>query len=83
MTDWGEVGVIAAELIETLVKDYEDEDVEIGTVAIIVEITGKEEDPEERWTTVTYRCNDARRWIQAGLFDAASEAVRSTSEERP
>jgi hypothetical protein len=78
VNDWGKVGVIAAELIDTLAEQYEGEDVKIGVVAVVVEITSD----EEAWTSVQYRCNDARRWIQVGLFDAASRAVQDSSEER-
>jgi len=75
MTDWSEVGVISAELIDMLAENHADEEYTIGTVAIVVEITTTEESEEERWTSVTYRCNDARAWVQAGLFQAAAHAA--------
>lgn len=72
--DTTSLSTLALELIERLATDHEDtEDAEVGTVALVVEINGRYEDQEATW--VEYRCTDSRRWIQIGLFEAATRAV--------
>jgi hypothetical protein len=55
------------------------EDTSIGTVAIVVEVNGMVPDSDHgeggSATWVLYRCTDDRRWVQAGLFDAAKRAT--------
>jgi hypothetical protein len=75
-----ELGTLAAELMDRLESDYEGkEDVELGVVAIVVELNYTDSDGEEI-TAVEYRCSDARRWIQSGLFAAAGRGVIVSSE---
>jgi len=83
VTDWGQVGVIAAEMIDDFEKTYADQEVEIGMVALVVEVTGVEEgrDEEDNWTGVFYRTNEPRRWIQVGFFEAAKRAVIDSMED--
>jgi hypothetical protein len=81
LNDWGQVGVIAAELIDSLADSYADEEIEIGVVAVVVEITGGKLD-EENWTAINYRCNNPKRWIQRALFEEAKDVARNSSEER-
>jgi len=76
--DTTRVGQVAAELMEAIAEGYDDA-VEIGAVAVIVEV-GTTDDADEGWTTVNYRCSDTRRWVQAGLLDAAKRAVFASSE---
>lgn len=59
----------ALDLIERLAEDHEDDDREIGVVALVVEINGEDA------TWIEYRCSDQRKWIQAGLFDRAKAAT--------
>jgi hypothetical protein len=73
-------------LIDHLAESLEGvEDIEVGTVALVVEVNGtvpeswrgKIDDDKigEQFTWVLYRCSDARRWVQHGLFAAATRAV--------
>lgn len=76
----GEIGVVAAELMDRLAADYENrESVELGVVAVIAEVSWRSGDDEI--TAVEYRCSDGRRWIQSGLFAAAGRVVIATSED--
>lgn len=70
--DVSEVGKLAVDLMDMISEEYADDDVEIGTVAVVVEIQSDE------WTAVRYRCNDGRRWIQSGLFEQAKRGVRES-----
>lgn len=71
--DTARAGVLAVELIERLAEQYENdpdmEGVEVGTMALVVELSGKYKGEEATW--VEYRCSDARRWVQIGFFQAA------------
>ena len=69
--DVSEVGVLAASLMDSIAEEYGD-DCEIGTVAVVVEIN------HDRWSAVRYRCNDGRRWVQAGFFEQAKRGVRES-----
>lgn len=60
---------MCAELMDDLEKMH-DEDVQLGTVAIVTEVMGKD------WTAVYYQCNDGRRWVQKGIFQEAIESVK-------
>jgi hypothetical protein len=80
VTDTSQVGVLAADLMEQLAEQYEDEDIEIGTVAVVVEISKPDEGGETGWTAVQYRCSDWRAWVQTGFFHAALRAVESSAE---
>lgn len=66
------VGVLVADLVESMAAEYAKDDVRIGTVAVVVEVEG------ENWTWVRYRCSDPRGWVQEGFFQAAAAAVRYT-----
>jgi hypothetical protein len=77
--DLGDLGVIAAELMERLEEDYADkESARLGVVAVIAEVEWDDGDSEI--TAVEYRCSDGRRWVQSGLFTAAERGVRYSSE---
>lgn len=79
--DTTRVGQVAAELMEAIADEHGDADVEIGEVAVVVEVgTTDDADADEGWTTVNCRCSDHRRWVQAGLLDAAKRAVFASSE---
>lgn len=71
--DTTKLGQVAAELMESLANSYEGYDVEVGTVALIVEVNASE------WTAVTYRCSDPRVWIQKGLMRAGISAVNAAN----
>ncbi len=71
--DTSAIGVLVAELMEFIADDY-DEDVQIGTVGVVVEVNGDD------WTSVRYRCSDSRLWVQQGFFLAAQNAVDSNRE---
>lgn len=67
---WNKAAVIAAELIEALETDFKDEEeIKIGHVMVIVEVTGKDDD--ENWTSINYRCDSPKFWIQMGMLRAA------------
>lgn len=72
MLDTTKLSTLALDLIESLAEAH-DEDAEVGTIALVVEVNGAHEGEPATW--VEYRCTDPRRWIQAGLFDAAGRAV--------
>lgn len=58
-------------MMESLAESYEDHDVEVGAVALLVEINAGD------WTAVTYRCTDHRLWVQRGLMIAGINAVEA------
>lgn len=66
------LGKIAAEMMESLAAAYEEHDVTVGEVALIVEVDG------EDWTAVTYRCTTPKAWVQLGLMHAGISAVHAT-----
>ncbi len=72
------VGRVAAELMEQLEKtdlpEADDLSAEVGIVAVVAEITVKEEDGPGR-SHIFYRCSDRRKWLQAGLFHMAERAA--------
>lgn len=69
--DTTKLGAMAMGLMEDMATKYEEieGDAQIGTIAIVVEVTG------DTWTSVDYRCTDGRRFVQDGLFSAARRAV--------
>lgn len=74
--DISAVGVVAAELMESLADEYDGDEVQVGTVAVVVELDLPADEGEELGSTeIRYRCTDGRRWIQAGLFDQARRTV--------
>lgn len=79
MMKLGEIATVSAELIDQLEEDYGDQEVEVGMVAIVVELTNKDEDGVE-YTGVHFRTNETRRWVQHGFFSAAVRAVEYSSE---
>lgn len=74
--DVSEVGTVAADLMDMVCEEY-GEEVEVGIVAVVVELNSDD------WTAVRYRCNDGRRWVQAGLFAQAIRGVHDSTERRP
>jgi hypothetical protein len=74
MMDVSSVGSVAADLMDMVTDEYGD-DVEVGIVAVVVELNS------EDWTAVRYRCNDGRRWIQAGLFEQARRGVHESARQ--
>lgn len=76
--DTSSVGLVAAELMERIQDDYGD-GVEVGTVAVVVELDlpASEENDDMGATEITCRCSDDRRWVQAGLFEQAKRAVQN------
>ena len=74
-----EVGTVAAELMDIIDDAYSDQQVRVGTVAIVVELEGERGDGRE-WDAVLYRCSDPRRWVQEAFFRAAERAVRAGEE---
>jgi hypothetical protein len=79
--DTTRLGQLAAGLMESLAEEYgEVEGAEIGVVAVIAEVDmPAKDDDDPGWTSVQYRCTDARRWVQSGLFIAAERGVRMSS----
>ena len=75
--DLSAVGLLAAELMERISDEYDGQDVEVGTVAVVVEldIPPSGDNDGNGASEVTYRCNDGRRWVQAGLLEQAKRAV--------
>lgn len=84
------IGLVAAQMMEIIDDDYE-HDIEIGIVAILVEVNGTNPElvddhdlnPDDEYlagqfSEVRYRCSDARRWVQIGFFKAAERAVLAT-----
>lgn len=70
-----QVATISAELIDILESDFADvdeENLEVGVIAVVVEINQKRENGE--FTGIHYRCSDARRWVQHGFFQGAARA---------
>lgn len=76
MADLHQLGLISAELIDRLEEDYRDAEIEVGVVALVVEVTSH----KDEWTAIEFRCSDPRRWIQLGLFDAAARACSGSAE---
>jgi hypothetical protein len=89
--DTTSVSVLAMELADQLSERYKDwENVEFGTVAIVVEVSGTppedERDPDaeipanekqEYLTThISYRCSDPRRWLQEQFLRLAYKAAK-------
>lgn len=70
--DTTRLGELAAGMMERLAEGYEDHDVTVGTVALIVEVNSGD------WTAVTYRCSDPRAWVQRGLMEAGISAIMRT-----
>src|SRR3954470_8827517 len=79
ITDWSQAAITAAELLDTLEEDYKEMDVEVGEVAMVVEITGAI-GTENEWTGVFYRCSNPKRWVQVGFLDAARRGVLESSQ---
>ena len=86
------VSVLAMELADQLVERYKNwENVEFGTVGIIVEVTGtppeEERDPDipipdnedQKYeaTLINYRCSEPRRWVQEAFFKKAYQASKT------
>lgn len=70
MSDFSRAAIIAADLIEKLEGDYQHDEIQIGEVMVIVEVTGS--NPEDGdWTAIQYRCSDPRFWIHQGMLRAA------------
>lgn len=72
------IGFLAADVMESIEKATppDGHSPSIGVVAIVVEINTEEEDGPGM-TDVIYRCSDQRRWVQAGFFKRAGDAVYS------
>lgn len=68
--DAGNVGIIAASLMDDLVADQQaaGHDQEIGEVMLLVEVRGKDDDGG--YTYIKFRCSDERDWVQRGLLHA-------------
>lgn len=78
--DVGELGVVTAELMETLEEEFSEYDeVTVGVVAVIAEVNFFTDGEEE--TAIAFRCSDGRRWIQIGLFNAAIRATELGTEK--
>jgi hypothetical protein len=71
------IGNLVAEVMEEIESTY-GESASLGIFAIVAEINIDEEDGPGV-THVTYRCNDNRTWIQAGLFEAAKYAAMNSA----
>jgi hypothetical protein len=75
MADLSTVGSLAADIMDAVEEEYgENSSASVGIVAVVAEVNVDEEDGPG-FTHVLYRCSDNRRWVQAGLFDAAKLAV--------
>ena len=79
MSDWSQAAITAAELLDTLERDYDGREIEVGRVMVVIEISG-EIGTDDQWTGVFYRCTDPVRWIQYGMLDSAKRAVIASSE---
>lgn len=74
MADLTEIATTTAELIDSIEEDAAEMEItNIGVVAVVVEFSGEVDG--KGWTDVQYRCSDDRRWIQAGLFEAAKRGA--------
>jgi len=75
------IGQLAAELMEAIEGEEMPEGFvngRVGTVALVVELEGDNEDGEGHGVnSVKYRCSDTREWVQAGLLTVASDAARN------
>lgn len=69
------IGQVTAELMDTIDRDYPDDDVTVRTVIVVAEL----HTPES--TFVMYRCSDERTWIQRGLLAEALEASRRPADD--
>jgi hypothetical protein len=69
MIDSTKVGVVTAELMDYLAESYGDDEVGVGTVMVLVEVTGTDEDGDD-WTAIQSRCSDPRAWVQNGMLHA-------------
>jgi hypothetical protein len=77
--DTTKVGRVAADLMESMAQRYGEEEVEVGEVLVVVELShppGAETDFEES-TQVVYRCSDSRGWVQRGLLEEAASSEAS------
>lgn len=79
MADWSQAAIIAAELLDSLEEDYANMEVEVGEVAMVVEVSGAI-GTENEWTGVFYRCSNPKRWVQVGFLDAARRGCLEASE---
>lgn len=79
MANWSQAAIIAAELLDTLEEDYKTMDVEVGEVAMVVELSGGV-GTENEWSGVFYRCSNPKRWVQVGFLDAARRGVLESSQ---
>jgi hypothetical protein len=73
--DVTKLGQTVMEMMESL-GEGNAEECEVGVVAVVVEI----HHPSMESTEIAYRCSDARRWLQIGLFESAVRAVTDSSE---
>lgn len=77
------VGRVAANLMERIegIVEREGRLPKIGVVALVVELDWPaEEEGRPGSTEVLYHCNDPRRWVQKGIFQAAAAAVDRVPE---
>lgn len=77
--DTSELGKVVAELMDKIERE-EDDDAELGTIAIVVETRGKREDGSG-YTIIQVQCNDPRYWITKGLLSSAIEVTEETWNE--
>lgn len=81
--DLSPAAITAADLIDVLGEQLEDdasidsESIEVGVVGVIVEVNYRGSDGED-YTALQYRCSDARRWVQSGLFQRVADTLRDT-----
>lgn len=68
------VGIVAADLMGAIADEFENEAVEIGEVAVVVELKFPANAEIPASTQVVYRCSDSRGWVQRGLLDEARTA---------
>jgi hypothetical protein len=79
--DAGKIGVVAAQLMDDLVKDQEEigDHQEIGEVMLLAEVRGQ--DDGGTYTYIRFRCSDPRDWVQRGLLHACLDQDKVPGED--
>lgn len=81
MIDTSKLGIVAANLMDDLVKDQAEagDDQTLGEVMLLAEIQGEDEDGP--YTYLRFRCSDDREWVQRGMLHSALDQERLGDED--
>jgi hypothetical protein len=77
--DVARIGAEAMAVVDDLRARYGD-DVEVGTIAIVVDVLAESENGPIN--PVTYSCSDPRRWVQVALLEEALDRAQVANAER-